>query len=545
MKRKNFAVLLCLMSVLFLLGACQKQSQTGGHKKVLNWVQSSELSTGDSTKAYDIFNYDVIGQFQEGLYVYDKDNKTVPAGCDGEPEVTDEGKHYRFHLRKDAKWSNGDPVTAKDYVFAWKRAVDPATAAQNAYVMYNIKNAKDINMKKAPLDSLGVKAVDDYTLDVQLEKATPYFKKNLIATIFFPLNEKFVKEKGDSYGMNADNLLSNGPFVIKGWDGTNSEWSYDKNDKYWDKDNVKLDQVKVQVIKDPSTSNNLFEGGKTDVAFLSGDLAKQYKDSPDFKAIPTASSVYLEYGTGYKKELQNEHLRRAMSLCVDRDVLINKVLMNGSTVPVNQLPVDYAKDPKTGKDFTEIVENHVIYDPEKAKEEWQKAKQELGKDTIEFEMLVTDDEMSKQVGEFVQSQIQTTLPDLKVNMKVMPTPPMFAKITSTKFDMGICGWAGSLGDPIEYYDIFTSDSARNHTLYKSSEYDELIRKAKDDYGNDEQARFETLVEAQNHLGRHAVTMPLYMRAYPVRLSPRVKGLETHRIGTRFVFRNIELEEKAK
>ncbi|MUP59939.1 peptide ABC transporter substrate-binding protein, partial [Veillonellaceae bacterium M2-4] len=99
----------------------------------------------------------------------------------------------------------------------------------------------------------------------------------------------------------------------------------------------------------------------------------------------------LEYGTGYKKELQNEHLRRAMSLCVDRDVLINKVLMNGSTVPVNQLPVDYAKDPKTGKDFTEIVENHVIYDPEKAKEEWQKAKQELGKDTIEFEMLVTDD----------------------------------------------------------------------------------------------------------------------------------------------------------
>ena len=104
MKRKNFAVLLCLMSVLFLLGACQKQSQTGGHKKVLNWVQSSELSTGDSTKAYDIFNYDVIGQFQEGLYVYDKDNKTVPAGCDGEPEVTDEGKHYRFHLRKDAKW---------------------------------------------------------------------------------------------------------------------------------------------------------------------------------------------------------------------------------------------------------------------------------------------------------------------------------------------------------------------------------------------------------------------------------------------------------
>ncbi len=164
-------------------------------KQVLNLTESQEIPSMDSVKATDQVSFLALNNVMEGLYRLDKDNKATP-GVAESYKKSDDGKKYTFTLNKNAKWSNGEPVTAKDFVFSWKRAVDKNTAAEYAYIMFDVKNAKAINEGKAALDTLGVKAVDDYTLEVELENAVPYFVELTSFGTFYPQNEKFVNEKG-------------------------------------------------------------------------------------------------------------------------------------------------------------------------------------------------------------------------------------------------------------------------------------------------------------------------------------------------------------
>ncbi|MGG0187788.1 peptide ABC transporter substrate-binding protein, partial [Bacillus rhizoplanae] len=169
-------------------------------KQVLNLLETQEIPSMDSSKATDAVSFLALNNVMEGLYRLDKDQKPTP-GMAESYKKSDDGKTYTFKLRKDAKWSNGDPVTAKDFVFAWQRLLDPKTAAEYAFIMYDVKNAQAINEGKAPVDSLGVKAVDDNTLEVQLDNPVPYFIELTTFGSFYPLNEKVVKEKGDKYGL--------------------------------------------------------------------------------------------------------------------------------------------------------------------------------------------------------------------------------------------------------------------------------------------------------------------------------------------------------
>lgn len=323
-------------------------------KQVLNRTERNEIPSMDSSKSTDTLSSQIIGNTMEGLYRLDKDNKPIPAAAESSTKSED-GKKYTFKLRKDAKWSNGDPVTAKDFVYAWQRLVDPKTAAEYGFIAYSIKNAEAINTGKAEVSTLGAKAVDDYTLEVELETPVPYFL-NLTAFVnYYPLNEKVVKEKGDKYGLEADTLVYNGPFVMSEWKHEQG-WQLKKNDTYWDKKNVKLEEINFSVVKEPATNVNLYDSGQIDFTLLTGEFVDKYKAKKD------EFGEYLETGTFFLRlnqkrgdqdtPLKSKKLREAIALSIDKKDLATVILNDGSKPADFLVPKGLATGPD-GKDFKE------------------------------------------------------------------------------------------------------------------------------------------------------------------------------------------------
>lgn len=251
--------------------AATSSTATSG-ENVLNWTTSSELPTMDTTMVTDTVSFDMMNNVNEGLYRQNADNEYEPAMLDGEPTISEDGTVYTYKIKENANWSNGDPVTAGDFVFAWQRLVNPDQAASYSYLADGIiQNATEIINGEMEPSELGVKAVDDKTLEVTYAKPVPYLEGLLSMAPFYPLNQAYVEEQGENYATNSDTVLSNGPFTLAGWDGTNLNWQLVKNDTYWDAENVKLDAVNYQVLKETSTAINLFDSGEIDYTTVSGE----------------------------------------------------------------------------------------------------------------------------------------------------------------------------------------------------------------------------------------------------------------------------------
>ncbi|MCT4572030.1 peptide ABC transporter substrate-binding protein, partial [Bacillus thuringiensis] len=431
-----------------------------------------EIPSMDSAKATDQVSFLALNNVMEGLYRLDKDNKATP-GVAESYKKSDDGKKYTFTLNKNAKWSNGDPVTAKDFVFAWKRAVDKNTAAEYAYIMFDLKNAKAINDGKAPLDTLGVKAVDDYTLEVELENPVPYFVELTSFGTFYPLNEKFVKEKGEKFGLEADTTLYNGPFTLTDWKHEEG-WKLKKNAQYWDNKTVKLDEINFNVVKDSGTRVNLYESGQIDRAGLTSEMVDKYKSNPDFYTQKTPSTFFLRLNQkrgGQDTVLKNKDLRLAIAKAYDKKGLTNVILNDGSTPADYLVPKEFAKSPD-GKDFRKENGDILKTDVKKAKEHWEKAKKELGKEQVTIELLNYDSDNAKKVGEFLKGELEKNLPGLTVNLKNQPFKQKLKLESDLDYDLSYAGWGPDYLDPMTFIDMFVTNGPHNQTGYSNPKYDE-------------------------------------------------------------------------
>ncbi|AOA01593.1 MAG: peptide ABC transporter substrate-binding protein [Carnobacterium sp.] len=516
-------------------------------KQELNLIESAEIPTMDSVMNTDTVGSIVMNNVFEGLYRQDLDNNPVLGMAAEEPKISDDKLTYTFKIRDDAKWSNGDPVTAGDFVFSWRRLVDPTTAAPYSYMMDGvIANASAVIAGEKQPDELGVKAVDDKTLEIQLERAVPYFKGLLSLAMYYPQNEKFVTEQGEKYASNSDALVYNGPFKLAAWDGTGLSWEYDKNDTYWDKDTVKLDKINVDVVKETSTALNLYDDGQIDRMVLTGEYVQTRQDDPDLKKFPTSSVFFLKFNqerNGKATPLANENIRKALSMAFDKQAYADTVLQNGS-VPANGLvPAGLAKDPKNDKDFRKENGDLSKYDAKKAQEFWKKGLKELGVDKLDLEFLSDDTENAKRSSEFMQGQLEENLDGLKITLRNVPFKVRIDNNDKQDYDIQLSGWGADFSDPINFLELFETGNGNNKSGFSNEKYDSLLKEISTTSLTDPEKRWEQMLEAEKVLFDNGAIAPIYQRYWAVLEKPTVKDIGYHLVGADYSYKWTYLEDK--
>lgn len=545
MKRQVKSLLVLFLAITMVLAACSGKKggsgdTAGGDDKTLRLVASSDIPTMDSSLATDAVSFNVYNQTIEGLYTLDKDDKAVPAIAKGEPKISSDGKKWTVELRDDAKWTNGDPVTAKDFVFAWQRALDPKTAAEYAYIMYDLKNAEAVNTGKMKTSELGVKAVNDTTLEFELEKSKPYFKELLAFGTFLPQNEKFVKEKGEKYGTTEKDTLYNGPFVLSEWK-TEDKFTLTKNDKYYDKDNVKLEKITYKVLKDANSGVNLYTTGKIDRVGLPAEFIDKYKDDKNYSTELDASTFFIRMNQTKNKDLQNKDLRMALAKSIDKDKYVKNNLNNGSVAIDTLMPKEFVKD-EAGKDFVDGVKSPLNFDAKAAKASFEKAKKTLGKDKFTFEFLTFDQESSKKDAEYFKEQIESNLPGVTLKIKQQPFKQKLDLESKGNYELSLGGWGPDYPDPMTFLDMFVTDGPHNQTGWSSKTYDKAIDEANGPLLTDVEKRWTTLQNAETEFLNEAVIIPIYQRGGAFLTQPYVKNIVSHKFAGDYSFKETEIKK---
>ncbi|MEG0443363.1 MAG: peptide ABC transporter substrate-binding protein [Carnobacterium sp.] len=509
--------------------------------QVVHYTAPTELATMDTTLITDNNSANYLGHVIEGLLRIDEEGDPVPAIAAEEGVISEDGLTYTYKLREDAVWSNGDPVTAHDFVYGIQKLVNPDTGASYSYLAETIVNANEIMSGEKDANELGVTADGDYEITFNLTQPTPYFEFLLSFTAFFPQNQAFVEEQGEQYGTSSDAIIANGPFVLENWDGTGLTWDLVKNEDYYAADDVALDTINVQVIKETSTAVNLFEGGQVDNAHLTGEMVKQYAGDENVVVQKKARTAYLEFNWD-NEHLQNAKLREALGLVINANDLVNTVLGDGSTEIGGFLPADFVTNPATGTDFAEEAGTFLSYDIQRAQELWEEAKTELGVDTLTLSLVGDDDEKNKKISQYVQGQVQNNLPGITLDLRNVPKKNRLALADSRDFDILQTGWGADFADAINFMDLLYSGSSYNEGGYTNTDFDALIDLAKTTNANDDEKRWNDLQQAHKVLTDDFAFIPLYQEAETQLRNPAVKGIILHPVGVEFDLSRASVED---
>lgn len=539
MKKKS---ILLMMTIILALGSVLAACSTGGDsdggssssngEKILRLTDSSDITTADPALATDAVAFNLIANTMEGLYRLDKDGNAVPALAEGEPEVNEDETVYTFKLR-DAEWSNGEPVTANDFVYAWQRAVDPATGSQYAYIMNTVKNAEAINTGDTPKEELGVKAIDEKTLEVTLERPDPSFLSLTSFGTFTPINEAFATEKGKDFTTGPENLLYNGPFTWTKWDREQG-YVLTKNESYWDAENVALDSVDVKVVKETSTVVNLYEAGDVDYAGLASEQVAAFQEDEDYNTGLRSSVGFFKFN--HEDELFSDvNARKAIARAVDPSGIIDQLLNNGSVATTSFIPKDFIKY-EDGTDYTEGVE-YFKTDAAEAASLWEKV---TGGKATTIELLSFDSEVSKQISEYMKGQIESNLPNVTVEIAQQPFNNKLEREAKGDYQMSFALWGPDYQDPLTNLGIFTSDNGQNDINYSSAEYDKLIEKASAETNID--ARYDLFKEAEALLiEQNQAIMPIYQAGVAYLIRPNIENFNRQLFGADYQYKYVDIK----
>ena len=517
-----------LLSALFLAnGTVTNANASSKYAKdqTVTWTESQELATNDLAKATDTESFNVLLNTQSGLYRLKDSGHKIVNDLATSTKISKDGKTYTVKLRHNAKWSNGAPLTAQDFVYSWQRTLDPKTASQDAFYMYQVENAEAVNKGQKPLSALGIKANGKYQLTIHLTKPVSYFQKLLAWPLFFPVNKKVATQEGSKFGTSAKNNVYSGAFKLTGWTGTNSKWTLAKNGKYWDNKHVHLNKINEQVVKDPSTGLNEYQSHKIDETVLSGEQVANFKGHKDFVSRKSSNGYRLDFNQKKVKAFQNVNVRKAFSLALNRKDLVNNVLSDGSVVPQGFAPTGIGTNPKSGKDFAKsaYVKSGVTYNLSEAKKLLKQGYKQTGTKSIKTEVLTTDDDAGKNVGEFIQSQLEK-LPNVKVSVVNLPKTAQLAREKSGNFQLIIGGWQSVFADPINFLDIWESTSPYNFSGWNNKQYDTLLSASENSLANKPEDRWNNLVKAEKLLMTQQGTAPLFQKVQAQLLNTKVKDV---------------------
>ena len=543
---------LCLALVLAL--CCF--GLAGAEERYLGVMLSTNVMSLDTNLATDGESFEVIADCIDGLMQMDADGAAIPAIAESY-DLSEDGKTYTFHLR-DAKWQNGDPVTANDFVFAWRRICQEA--GEYAYLFDTsvgcVKNADAIIYEGADPTTLGVSAPDEKTFVVELEVPVSFFPSLMYFPTFYPIHEAFYNScEAGTYGTSPETFLANGAFVLESYTPGTANLSVKKNADYWDADRVKLAGIKYQVVGSSDNALTAFKTGALDVVTISGNqVASAQKDAKLAEKLKVSGAGYLWYLTFSQTEnnaeggkLANTNLRLAISNSIDREALVEDYVMDGSLDTYTAVPPQFAASATTGEDFSADQEKFADvcgYNPEKALEYYNAAIEELGTDTFTFTMIYGNnegDEVAK-VAQAIKSQVEENLPGLTINLQPMTKAERIDKMQNDNFDVALTRWGPDYADPMTYLGMWITDNSNNYGFWSNEQYDAIIADCTTGaYISDYDARWAAMYDAETLVMNEAVIAPLYTKANANLLTAGVSGIEFHPVALNRVYKNATIE----
>lgn len=479
----------------------------------------------NSSRATDASSGMVLGHVMEGLVRMGLDGR-LEGGVAKAWEVTP--TTATFWLRDNAKWSDGQPITADHFIFAWQTALKPETASEYAFLLFAIKNAEAINKGDLAAQSLGVSAPDPYTLTIELARPVPFFDKMLVFPTFFPIREDFYQATEGRFGADADQLLYSGPFQISDW-VHGSSMRFERNPHYWNQDEIHLDTIHVPFITpDASASLNFFKDGKIAMTGLQAEnLNEAMRMGWQIRQHRDGTVFYIDLNFRAGRATSNLNLRRAVQLALDMDEMVYKVTkLPGYEPGVSLFPGWLMGDKALLR--REYPPRKITPDTRSAQDYLATALQELGlTEPPTLVLLAGDNPISSVQSEWVQQSLQSKL-GLSVKIDKQIFKQRLAKMTAGNFDMVLAGWGPDYNDPLTFGDLYASWNKNNRGAYNSPELDGLINTVQNQL--EPALRMKTFGDIQAHLIDNAVLLPMYERGITYVADPRVKQLKRRVIG---------------
>ena len=513
MKKNKILILIILITILVIgIFKIEKFKNNKKEEEVV-FNLGSDFNTLDPHLFTEMISVQVDSTIYEGLLTLDKDGKYIGGVAES---FTENGNKLVFKIRESAKWSDGSKISAKDFVFAFKRVLDPKVAAQFSEMLFPIKNAENYYNGKVTSDDLGIKAIGDKTLEIELEYPTAYFKYILTLPISVPLKEEFYKSREDKYAVKLEDFLFNGPYkIIKlGED----EIELVKNEYYWDKNNIKIPKIKYVVSKDFRVVDNLIKNREIDMSRVESYNLDNYKKEKVLDTFSNGRIWYLEYNLE-NKYLKNKKLRNAISIAIDREKYVNEIKKDGSIYAksvISNIISGY-----NGKYRDRYPDKEYFNDKDiiKAKKLYSEALKELGVDKLELNLLSGNSDPEILEIQFIQEELRTKL-GLETNILTVPFKERLNKTRTDDYDVVLNTWSPKYDDSISYLERWRNK--KNENTWSRIKYNELVDKISKMY-NDVN-RDKIINEAEMILIDELVIAPLYYSVENHYKHPKIKGI---------------------
>ncbi|MEC0767591.1 peptide ABC transporter substrate-binding protein [Bacillus atrophaeus] len=498
-----------------------KANKSGG-EKVLYLNNEKEPTSFDPPKGFDRVSWEPLNNLMEGLTRLGKDHEPEPAMAE-KWTVSKDQKTYTFTIRKDAKWTNGDPVTAGDFEYAWKRMLDPKTGASSAFLGYLIEGGEAFNSGKGAKDEVKVTAKDDKTLEVTLAAPQKYFLSVISNPAYFPINEK-VANKDPKWFAEASTFVGNGPFKLTGWKHDDN-MTMEKSDTYWDKGSVKLDKVKWAMVDDRNTDYQMFQSDELDSAYVPAELSEQLLDQDNVHITDQAGLYFYRFNVNMEP-FQNKNIRKAFAMAVDQKEIVDYVTKNKEK-PAHAFVSPGLAQPD-GKDFREAGGDLISFNKSQAKQLLEKGMKEENYDKLPAITLTYSTKPEhKKIAEAIQQKLKSEL-GIDIKLANMEWNVFLEDQKALKFQFSQSSFLADYADPINFLEAFQTDNSMNRTGWGNEQYDQLIKQAKTEAN--EEKRFALMHQAEKLLLGEAPIIPIYFYNQVHLYQKNVKGIVRHPVG---------------
>ncbi|MEM7781106.1 MAG: peptide ABC transporter substrate-binding protein [Pseudomonadota bacterium] len=519
---RPYLTILLLAFAALVLAACgerERDVDLAAQEGILLVGNGSEPKSIDPHLVTGVTENQIIQTMIEGLIAYHPDDDTVPyPGVAESWESNDDFTVWTFKLRENAEWTNGDPVVASDFVYSWQRILSPALGAEYAEMLYVIENAVDFHAGEiTDFSQVGVKALDDYTLEVTLKGSTPYFLSMLKHYSFYPVNPRVVEEFGgmtdrQSGWSTVENFVSNGPFKIKEWN-TNNFLEVERNPTYWDAENVGLNGVRFFPIENLNTEHTAFQGGRLHLTNnVPADRIPRLQEAndPALSIDPYLGSYFYRLNVT-REPFNDPRVREALSLTIDRELIVERVSQAGETPATGFVPAGISNFPTS---------QAVGYDPERARALLAEAGYPGGEGFPQAEILINTSENHRKIAEAIQAMWREKL-GIEIGIYNQEWKVYLDSQSQLNYDVSRAGWIADYVHPMTFLEIFTAGNGNNDTGWENAEYDSLIRQAQT--ASSEEARIELMRQAEAILMEELPIVPIYWYTRPRMIDPRVEG----------------------